>query len=118
MATTELASIYMPYSNLGDDKNKPTEKMVTRGYIENKDKVVFPMFPGPKLTNGRSHTIDGGKQNTQTTVKYYALPTTGVYILHLVLKFVEFNLLLSELGWDAHEAKLLLTEEENKRRTC
>ena len=115
MATTELASIYMPYSNLGDDKNKPTEKMVTRGYIENKDKVVFPMFPGPKLTNGRSHTIDGGKQNTQTTVKYFALPTTGVHILHLVLKFVEFNHLLSELGWDAHEAKLLSTEEDNKQ---
>ncbi len=107
MATTELASIYMLYSNIGDEKHKPTEKMVTRGYIENKDKVVFPMFPGPKLTNGPSHTIDGGKQNAQTTVKYYALPTTGVHILHLVLKFVEFNHLLSELGWDGHEAKLL-----------
>lgn len=107
--SSEIASIYIPYANISDDRKKPNDKQVTRGYIDNKDKLAFSAWPIAKIPNGRSHTIDAGKAtNAKSTVKFYSLPNSGgVGSAHIVTKYVEFVQLLTELGWDEHEKKLM-----------
>ena len=107
MSQNELASIYLAYNTLTEDK-RPKESQVTRGYIEDKDKVVFPIFPVAKIANGRKWTIDGGSTNhAKTTVTYYSLPHNVGQHTYMVLKLIEYESLIFELGWDDHEKKLM-----------
>ena len=41
MSQNEQASIYMAYSNLREDQKKPTAAQVQKGYIEDKERVVY-----------------------------------------------------------------------------
>ena len=96
----------MAYSNLREDQKKPTAAQVQKGYIEDKERVVFPVYPLPKVTNGRKHTIDGGHQHTKNTVTYYSLPASNLHASNIIFKFVELKHLLVETGWEEHEQKL------------
>lgn len=108
MSQNELASIYMCYNNLRDDQKKPTAQQVQKGYIEDKDNVTFPVYPLAKPVNGKKHTIDGGT-TARTTVTFFALGNGSGAASSLCLKLVEYNSLLSEVGWDEKEEEYMGT---------